>query len=114
MSEFLQRVNDIVTDKYPEFEVIWFGHIGDGNLHLNILAPEDMDYNQFTQACEDVNPLIFEVLKELNGSISAEHGVGLLKKPYLSYSRSEIEINYMRGIKASFDPNNIMNPGKLF
>lgn len=114
VSEFLSRVDAIVAKEYPEFEVIWFGHIGDGNLHLNILAPEEMDYAEFTQACEQVNPLIFDVLKELGGSISAEHGVGLLKKPYLNYSRSEAEISYMKGIKATFDPNNIMNPGKLF
>ncbi|GAA4355370.1 FAD-binding oxidoreductase [Kangiella marina] len=114
VSDFLQRVDAIVANEYPEFEVIWFGHIGDGNLHLNILAPDEMDYAEFTKACEKVNPLIFEVLKELGGSISAEHGVGLLKKPYLNYTRSEAEISYMKGIKAAFDPNNIMNPGKLF
>jgi FAD/FMN-containing dehydrogenase len=73
-----------------------------------------MDYADFTQACEKVNPLIFDELKQLGGSISAEHGVGLLKKPYLNYSRSEAEIAYMKGIKNTFDPNNIMNPGKLF
>lgn len=114
VSEFLYRVNDIVSEHYPDFEVIWFGHIGDGNLHLNILSPEDMEYSDFIAACEKVNPLIFSELEKMNGSISAEHGVGLLKKPYLSYSRSEQEITYMRGIKAAFDPNNIMNPGKVF
>jgi len=113
VSDFLNRVNQIVKKEYPSFEVIWFGHIGDGNLHLNILTPEDMDHLEFTKACEQVNPLIFEELKKLGGSISAEHGVGLLKKPYLNFSRSELEIEYMKGIKAAFDPNNIMNPGKL-
>lgn len=114
VSEFLAKVDGIVSEQYPDFEVIWFGHIGDGNLHLNILAPESMSYEDFTAACEQVNPLIFDVLKDLGGSISAEHGVGLLKKPYLNYSRSDAEIVYMKGIKAVFDPNNIMNPGKLF
>lgn len=114
VSEFLQRVDKIVAEHYPQFEVIWFGHIGDGNLHLNILAPEDMEYSDFIIACEKVNPLIFTELKQLKGSISAEHGVGLLKKPYLNYTRSEAEIVYMKGIKATFDPNNIMNPGKVF
>ena len=114
VSDFLGRVDNIVAEHYPEFEVIWFGHIGDGNLHLNILAPDDMDYAEFVKACEKVNPLIFEVLQELGGSISAEHGVGLLKKPYLNFTRTDAEISYMKGIKATFDPNNIMNPGKLF
>lgn len=113
VSDFLAKVDDIVSHQYPDFEVIWFGHIGDGNLHLNILAPEGMGYDEFTAACEKVNPLIFDVLKDLGGSISAEHGVGLLKKPYLNYSRSNAEIVYLKGIKAVFDPNNIMNPGKL-
>lgn len=113
VSQFLEQVNAIVDEHYPDFEVIWFGHIGDGNLHLNILAPEDMPYAAFTAACEDVNPLIFGALQKLEGSISAEHGVGLLKKSYLTYSRSEAEITYLKGIKAVFDPNNIMNPGKL-
>ncbi|GAA0212946.1 FAD-binding oxidoreductase [Kangiella japonica] len=113
VSEFLTKVDGIVSEQYPDFEVIWFGHIGDGNLHLNILAPESMSYSEFTTACEKVNPMIFDVLKDLGGSISAEHGVGLLKKPYLNYSRSDAEIAYMKGIKAVFDPNNIMNPGKL-
>ncbi len=114
VSDFLGRVDNIVAEHYPEFEVIWFGHIGDGNLHLNILAPDDMDYAEFVKACEKVNPLIFEVLQELGGSISAEHGVGLLKKPYLNFTRTDAEISYMKGIKATFDPNNIMNSGKLF
>ncbi|AOE49736.1 FAD-linked oxidase [Kangiella sediminilitoris] len=114
VSDFLHKVDSIVSEHYPAFEVIWFGHIGDGNLHLNILAPEDMEYKDFISACEKVNPLIFSELQKMGGSISAEHGVGLLKKPYLSYSRSEQEIAYMQGIKLAFDPNNIMNPGKVF
>ncbi|NVK21614.1 MAG: FAD-binding oxidoreductase [Kangiellaceae bacterium] len=114
LTDFLSQVDTIVSEQYPSFEAIWFGHIGDGNLHLNILAPEDMDYADFTQACEQVNPQIFALLKQLGGSISAEHGVGLLKKPYLNYSRSDAEISYMKSIKAVFDPNKIMNPGKLF
>lgn len=113
ITDFLTGVNDIVANDYPDFEVIWFGHIGDGNLHLNILAPEDMPYEEFTRACEQVNPKIFSLLQEMDGSISAEHGVGLLKKPYLSYTRSELEIGYLKAIKHAFDPNGIMNPGKV-
>lgn len=114
ITDFLKGVNEIIAKDYPDFEVIWFGHIGDGNLHLNILAPEDMPYSEFTQACELVNPKIFGLLKELGGSISAEHGVGILKKPYLNYTRSDAEISYLKAIKLAFDPNSIMNPGKVF
>ena len=63
--------------------------------------------------CKKISKLIFELVKSFDGSISAEHGIGLTKKPYLSYSRDEAELNYMSGIKCLFDPKNIMNPGKL-
>ncbi|MDH5432642.1 MAG: FAD-binding oxidoreductase [Gammaproteobacteria bacterium] len=114
VGEFLQAVDQFVQKNYPEFENIWFGHIGDGNLHLNILKPETMLLDKFKQLCEQANPEIFKILQGYSGSISAEHGVGLLKTPYLKYSRNESEIALMKAIKSSMDPNNILNPGKLF
>lgn len=111
--EFLHSVNAVVSKEYPEFEIVWYGHIGDGNLHLNILKPEQLDKQEFFKKCADVNQQVFDQVAKLGGSISAEHGVGLLKKPYLHYSRSETEISYMRALKQVFDPNNVMNPGKL-
>lgn len=111
---FLTEINKVVSDHYPDFEIIWFGHIGDGNLHLNILKPEGMDNKAFFSQCETVNKWVFEIVQRYKGSVSAEHGVGLVKKKYLQYSRSEAEIQLMRGIKAVFDPNNVMNPGKIF
>jgi len=113
VGEFLNQVDDFVSKTYPDFENIWFGHIGDGNLHLNILKPEQMSLENFKQQCQQANPAIFEILQSFNGSISAEHGVGLVKKDYLHYSRSKIEIKLMKAIKEVFDPNNILNPGKL-
>ncbi|TQV77466.1 FAD-binding oxidoreductase [Aliikangiella marina] len=113
VGEFLQQVDSFVTTNYPAFENIWFGHIGDGNLHLNILKPENMDVETFKETCAKANPEIFSILKGFNGSISAEHGVGLLKKDYLNYSRSDTEIALMKAVKKVFDPNNILNPGKL-
>ncbi|MBL4574220.1 MAG: hypothetical protein JKY86_14295 [Gammaproteobacteria bacterium] len=68
----------------------------------------------FFEECAKVSDLVFEIVAKYGGSISAEHGVGLLKKPFLHYSRSAVEIAYMKGIKKIFDPKNIMNPGKLF
>ncbi|MEX0964696.1 MAG: FAD-binding oxidoreductase [Pseudohongiellaceae bacterium] len=112
--EFLQEVDSLVTSAYPDFEIIWFGHIGDGNIHLNILKPEDLAAEEFFEKCGSVSDLVFEIVQKHGGSISAEHGVGLLKKPFLHYSRSATEIEYMKAIKKIFDPNNIMNPGKLF
>lgn len=111
---FLREVDAIVSRQHPDFEIIWFGHIGDGNVHLNILKPEALDKATFFEQCFKVSHDIFDCVQRYGGSISAEHGVGLLKKPYLSYSRGEAEIAYMKALKKVFDPNGIMNPGKIF
>jgi FAD/FMN-containing dehydrogenase len=111
---FLHDIDAIVGQHYPDFEIVWFGHIGDGNLHLNILKPDDLSKDEFFAKCATVNKWVFETVQKYNGSISAEHGVGMTKRDYLHYSRSEAEIGYMKAIKAVFDPNGIMNPGKIF
>ncbi len=112
--QFLQQVDDIVAARYPDLEVVWFGHIGDGNLHLNILKPDNVSVADFQVRCKEVSAEIFAVIRDMGGSVSAEHGVGLLKKDFLNYSRSTEEIALMKGIKAVFDPDNILNPGKVF
>lgn len=111
---FLKDIDAIVEANYPDFEVVWFGHIGDGNLHLNILKPENLSKDEFFAKCAVVNQWVFEIVQKYNGSISAEHGVGMTKRDYLHYSRSPEEIACMKAIKAVFDPNGIMNPGKIF
>jgi glycolate oxidase subunit GlcD len=111
---FLREIDAVVTEHYPDFEIIWFGHIGDGNLHLNILKPEGMVKEDFFEKCQQVNKWVFEIVQRYNGSVSAEHGVGMTKKPYLEYTRSAAEIAYLRGIKQVFDPNGVINPGKIF
>ena len=110
---FLRDIDEIVSREYPDFEIIWFGHIGDGNLHLNILKPDDLPKEEFFARCANVSKWVFEIVEKYAGSVSAEHGVGRTKKPYLEYTRSQEELAYMRAVKAVFDPNNIMNPGKL-
>lgn len=110
---FLRDIDDIVTREYPDFDIIWFGHIGDGNLHLNILKPDDLAKEEFFERCNKVSQWVFETVEKYQGSVSAEHGVGMTKKPYLNYSRSAAELAYMKAVKAVFDPNNVMNPGKL-
>lgn len=111
---FLKDIDDIVSANYPDFDVLWYGHIGDGNLHLNILKPETLAKEDFFAKCAVVNKWVFEIVEKYNGSISAEHGVGMTKRDYLQYSRSAAEIAYMKAIKAVFDPSGIMNPGKIF
>ena len=111
---FLSEADALLSREYPDFEVLWYGHIGDGNLHINILKPDDLDSAAFAKKCGSVSEQLFAALQRHGGSISAEHGVGLLKKPYLHYTRDETEISYLRAIKKAFDPNGIMNPGKIF
>jgi glycolate oxidase subunit GlcD len=112
--DFLEAVVELINKNYTEFEVLWYGHIGDGNIHLNILKPEDMLPAEFFKKCKSLNPMIFKLTQQMNGSVSAEHGVGLLKRDDLTYTRSKEEISIMRQLKAVFDPNGIMNPGKIF
>lgn len=110
---FLEDVENIVDTHYPEFEVCWYGHIGDGNLHLNILRPTDMSVDEFHSRCHEISPRLFSLIQQRNGSISAEHGVGQLKRDFLGYTRSPEEIEVMKGLKQVFDPHGILNPGKL-
>ena len=110
---YLQALDQLVEAQYPDFEVLWYGHIGDGNLHMNILKPEEMETSEFEKICSSVNSGVFALTSQYQGSISAEHGIGLLKQPYLNYSRTDADVDRMRGIKAVFDPMNILNPGKL-
>lgn len=111
---FLQEIQTLLTREYPQTEVVWFGHIGDGNLHINVLKPPSLADAEFIAQCEHVTKLLAETLQRHGGSISAEHGIGLVKRAYLESTRSAPEIALMRGVKTVFDPNGILNPGKLF
>lgn len=111
--EFIKDLQQVFSQAYPTWEVIWFGHIGDGNLHINILRPQGMTKEDFVKECRQVDQIVFQAVRKQQGSISAEHGVGLTKKSFLTYTRSATEIEIMRGIKKVFDPDGIMNPGKV-
>jgi FAD/FMN-containing dehydrogenase len=112
--EFLSEMDALLKSSYPHFPVVWFGHIGDGNLHINILKPKEMSREDFLRECKKVDEAMFSMIEKYQGSISAEHGVGLTKRAFLSHTRSREEIELMKGIKAVFDPDGIMNPGKIF
>lgn len=111
---FMNDLDAILATAYPTWQVVWFGHVGDGNLHINILRPDGMSKEEFVKECRKVDQMVFDAVKKQGGSISAEHGVGLTKKSFLTYTRSQSEIEIMKGIKKVFDPDNIMNPGKVF
>ena len=111
--DFLLEVETLVNEAYPDFEIIWYGHIGDGNVHLNILKPDELEQAEFQRQCGGVSQGVFKIVQRYAGSISAEHGVGLLKRDYLAYSRDPQEIALMHGVKQVFDPRGVMNPGKM-
>jgi len=111
--EFLRRMDRVIGEICPDFEVVWYGHIGDGNLHMNILKPEGMDLQTFESRSHEISDKTYALTREFGGSISAEHGIGLLKRPWLNRVRSAADIEFMRGIKRVFDPAGIFNPGKL-
>jgi FAD/FMN-containing dehydrogenase len=112
--QFMDEVESLFSKNYPGFEIVWFGHIGDGNLHLNILKPVAMSYDEFLKKCRAVDPQLFQIIEKFEGSVSAEHGVGLVKKPFLHFTRPPNEIAILKSIKKIFDPDSIINPGKIF
>jgi FAD/FMN-containing dehydrogenase len=114
VARFIDALHELLAMKAPDLTYVIFGHIGDGNLHLNILKPDALSICQFLERCHPLDHEVFSLVKKFHGSISAEHGVGLLKKNYLHYTRSAEEIALMKGIKQVFDPRGIMNPGKIF
>ena len=114
LAPFLREMDDLLRREYPRYDVVWFGHVGDGNLHIGILKPDDVGAEEFESECERVSVLLGETVERFAGSVSAEHGVGLFKKPFLHYTRSAVEVEYLKGIKQVFDPNGILNPGKIF
>ena len=114
MPAFLAQTQALIGEAYPHFDVVWFGHIGDGNLHINVLKPDGTGDAEFLQQCEHVTKLLAQVLKDFDGSISAEHGIGLVKKGYLDSTRGPAEIALMKAVKRTFDPQGLLNPGKVF
>src|SRR5690606_2767416 len=102
------------AERFPELEMVWFGHLGDGNVHVNALKPAAWSGARFQAQGERLSAALGDLARDCGGSISAEHGIGLLKKSLLHYSRSAAELDLMRGGKAVFDPNGIRNAGKIF
>ena len=109
MQGYVNEVRDALEAQWPgKATLTVFGHMGDGNLHLIAGVP---DRAKETKA--RLNEIIYGPLRALGGSVSAEHGIGIEKRDYLSWSRSEEEIALMRLLKSTLDPNNILNPGKV-
>ena len=113
LPEFVERADAVLQAAYPGIRIVTFGHVGDGNLHYNPSKPEAGENAQFIAAQADVHRLVHDVVAGLGGSISAEHGIGQLKREELRRYKSEVELDLMRAVKQALDPQGLMNPGKV-
>jgi FAD/FMN-containing dehydrogenase len=111
--ELIQRTSAAMTAMIPGSRPFPFGHIGDGNIHLNLSQPPGMDKQAFLARWEAVNEAVHAIALSLGGTISAEHGIGTLKRDLLPGVKGAVEMDLMRRIKATLDPRGIMNPGKV-
>lgn len=111
--EFIIEANSQIEAACPGIRVCPFGHIGDGNIHYNLTQPIGTDGPEFLARWTEFNRIVHDLVVDMNGSISAEHGIGLLKREELEHYASAVEIELMRKIKNAIDPKNIMNPGKV-
>ncbi len=113
LARFCRELEAVFAARYPGWEICLFGHVGDGNIHINVMKPDHLDREEFYRLTGEADHAVFELVQRYGGSISAEHGIGLIKKEYLAYSRSEPEMALMRTLKRALDPDNILNPGKI-
>ena len=113
IADFIRRATDAVTRELPGIRPVVFGHLGDGNIHFNLSQPTDADRDEFVARWFDFNRIVHDIAHDLGGSISAEHGLGELKRDEILRYKSPLEIKLMRDIKSAIDPQGIMNPGKL-
>jgi FAD/FMN-containing dehydrogenase len=111
--EFIRRACELTEQTIPGSRPLAFGHVGDGNVHFNVSQPTAMDKDAFLAEWERLNEVVHDLVHELNGSFSAEHGVGQLKRAALLKYRPSVEVDMMRKLKAALDPQGIMNPGKV-
>jgi len=113
VAEFIIRASTGVSERLPGIRPIAFGHVGDGNIHFNLTQPERADTAAYLGRWQEFNDIVHGVVRELRGSISAEHGVGMMKCEEITHYKSAVEIELMRRVKRALDPANIMNPGKV-
>ena len=111
--DFIAEADDAVSKLIPGARPVPFGHLGDGNIHYNVSQPAGADTADFLGRWHEVNAVVFEIVLRMGGSISAEHGIGVLKRDELPEVKDKVAIELMRQLKAMLDPLGIMNPGKV-
>ena len=110
---FIARADAALAARFPGVRIVCFGHIGDGNLHYNQSRSDALDNADFIAATPEVDRIVHDIVADLGGSISAEHGLGQLKRDEILRYKSAVEMDLMRAVKKAFDPQGIMNPGKV-
>jgi FAD/FMN-containing dehydrogenase len=113
VAEFIIRATAAVTKRLPGIRPMAFGHVGDGNIHFNLTQPDGADTAAYLARWQEFNDIVHAVVRDLHGSISAEHGVGRLKRDEITHYKPPVEIELMRRVKHALDPLGIMNPGKV-
>lgn len=113
IGEFLEKAEKRLADEMPDAQPVVFGHVGDGNLHYNVMLPPGIPTGDQPGEKRRISRLVYDLVVQMRGSISAEHGIGLVKRPYLFDYKDPAELDLMRTLKAALDPNGILNPGKV-
>jgi len=113
IADFIDATAPQLQTAFPGCQLVCFGHLGDGNLHFNVAPPEGVSNEEFLVNQDKVNRVVHDSVVGFGGSISAEHGIGALKRDELAHYKSAVELDMMRAIKAALDPLGIMNPGKI-
>lgn len=111
--EFILKTDRLLKQQFPACRMVTFGHLGDGNLHYNVSAPQGVSEIDFLQHQQEINRIVYDSVRAFSGSIAAEHGVGALKREEIYHYHDAIEVQLMKRIKHALDPNNLMNPGKV-
>ncbi len=113
VAEFIELATKACEAALPGIRVCAFGHIGDGNIHFNLSQPTGMDKKAYLAQWEHFNRIVHDIVHGMNGSISAEHGIGLIKRDELTFYKDPVALDLMRALKQTLDPQNILNPGKV-
>jgi FAD/FMN-containing dehydrogenase len=114
LPEFVEQASAWVAEHVPEGRLVAYGHVGDGNLHFNLNQRPEVDREEFLAREPETRRALHDLVAEFGGSFSAEHGIGRLKVEELERYTQPAELELMRAVKRAFDPNGILNPGKLF
>jgi FAD/FMN-containing dehydrogenase len=113
IGDYIRDTDVLLQQHFPGIRMVTFGHLGDGNLHYNVSPPEGVSPDDFIARQHEINQVVHDSVHRFNGSISAEHGLGALKRDEIRQYKSDVELGLMRSLKQALDPRNIMNPGKV-